>query len=106
MAFLGADQYWIAWFMFSESHGRTPLIWAADRGQLSAVEILLAKGAEINAQDIEGQTALHYATVCEQEAVAKYLAEHGADAKIADKEGTTPLKLCPPHWAWMQGTPT
>ncbi|CAK9274542.1 unnamed protein product [Sphagnum jensenii] len=89
-----------------ESHGRTPLIWAADRGQLSAVEILLAKGAEINAQDIEGQTALHYATVCEQEAVAKYLAEHGADAKIADKEGTTPLKLCPPHWAWMQGTPT
>jgi hypothetical protein len=33
-----------------ESHGRTPLIWAADRGQLSAVEILLAKGAEINAQ--------------------------------------------------------
>jgi ankyrin repeat protein len=50
MAFLGADRYWIAWFMFSESHGRTPLIWAADRGQLSAVEILLAKGAEINAQ--------------------------------------------------------
>jgi ankyrin repeat protein len=50
MAFLRADQYWIAWFMFSESHGRTPLIWAADRGQLSAVEILLAKGAEINAQ--------------------------------------------------------
>ncbi|KAH9559475.1 hypothetical protein CY35_06G060800 [Sphagnum magellanicum] len=89
-----------------ESHGRTPLIWAADRGQLSAVEILLAKGAEINAQDIEGQTALHYATVCEQEAVAKYLAEHGADANIADKEGTTPLKLCPPHWAWMWGTPT
>ncbi len=34
----------------ADSDGRTPLIWAADRGQLSAVEILLAKGAEINAQ--------------------------------------------------------
>jgi len=50
MAFLRADQYRIAWFMFSKSHGRTPLIWAANRGQLSAGEILLAKGAEINAQ--------------------------------------------------------
>ncbi len=35
---------------FADSDGRTPLIWAADRGELSAVEILLAKGAEINAQ--------------------------------------------------------
>jgi ankyrin repeat protein len=34
----------------ADSDGRTPLIWAADRGELSAVEILLAKGAEINAQ--------------------------------------------------------
>jgi ankyrin repeat protein len=33
-----------------DSDGRTPLIWAADRGELSAVEILLAKGAAINAQ--------------------------------------------------------
>jgi ankyrin repeat protein len=35
---------------FADSDGRTPLIWAADRGELSAVEILLAKGAAINAQ--------------------------------------------------------
>lgn len=32
----------------SDSDGRTPLIWAVDRGNLSAVEILVAKGAEIN----------------------------------------------------------
>ena len=34
----------------SDSDGRTPLIWAVDRGNLSAVEILVAKGAEINAK--------------------------------------------------------
>lgn len=39
-----------SWSMFADSDGRTPLIWAADRGQLSAVEILVAKGAEIHAK--------------------------------------------------------
>jgi len=37
-------------FSLSDSEGRTPLIWAVDRGSLSAVEILVAKGAEINAK--------------------------------------------------------
>jgi len=37
-------------FSHSDSEGRTPLIWAVDRGNLSAVEILIAKGAEINAK--------------------------------------------------------
>lgn len=57
-------------------------------------------------QDLEGQTALHYATVCEREAIAKYLFERGADANIADNDGATPLKLCPPHWVWLRGTST
>lgn len=85
-----------------DSEGRTPLIWAVDRGSLSAVEILVAKGAEINAKDQEGQTALHYAIVCEQEEVAKYLFEHGADITIPDNDGNTPLSQCPPHWLWLQ----
>lgn len=53
-------------------------------------------------QDQEGQTALHYATVCEQEEVAKYLFEHGADVSIPDNDGNTPLSQCPPHWLWLQ----
>lgn len=36
--------------MNADSDGRTPLIWAVDRGNLRAVEILVAKGAEIYAK--------------------------------------------------------
>lgn len=57
-------------------------------------------------QDLEGQTALHYATNHEHEAVAKYLVEHGADVNAPDVYGTTPLKLCPQHWLWLQGSAT
>lgn len=34
----------------ADSDGRTPLILAADRGQLNAVKMLIAKGAEIHAK--------------------------------------------------------
>lgn len=67
---------------------------------------LCQSGDFFDLQDLEGQTALHYATVCEREAIAKYLVEHGADANIADNDGATPLKLCPPHWVWLRGTST
>jgi len=36
----------------ADGDGRTPLIFAADRGQLDAVKMLLAKGAEIHAKVI------------------------------------------------------
>lgn len=138
--------------MNADSDGLTPLIWAVDRGNVSAMEVLVAKGAEIDTkvclpsfmicfyswrtvtraeawifaifqweknhcvflfpnsvifchlQDVEGQTALHHAILSNQEEVAKYLFEHGANINIADKDGNTPLSQCPAHWQWLQRT--
>ncbi|KAK4475749.1 hypothetical protein MN116_001010 [Schistosoma mekongi] len=44
-----------------DTHGRTPLIWAATVGSTHAVELLLKLGANLNQKDSHGLTALHCA---------------------------------------------
>lgn len=41
--------------------GSTPLHYAADMGNVAAVEVLLAAGAAASAANISGTTPLHYA---------------------------------------------
>eukprot|EP00075_Anas_platyrhynchos_P029301 XP_027318554.1 acyl-CoA-binding domain-containing protein 6 isoform X6 [Anas platyrhynchos] len=43
--------------------GRALLHWACDRGHKELVSVLLQHAADINSQDGEGQTALHYVFV-------------------------------------------
>ncbi|KAJ3062128.1 Acyl-CoA-binding domain-containing protein 5, partial [Quaeritorhiza haematococci] len=44
-----------------DDQGLTPLHIACDRGHLDLVkELVLSRGADINTQDLEGQTPLHY----------------------------------------------
>jgi len=38
---------------------QTPLFWACGRGQASAAEYLLSRGAAVNCQDGNGDTPLH-----------------------------------------------
>ena len=62
----------------------TPLIWASFTSNghpdesLSVVEYLIEKGADVNAKNKYGETALHEARTLE---VAKCLVEHGADTE-------------------------
>ncbi|CAH8590726.1 unnamed protein product [Schistosoma turkestanicum] len=44
-----------------DTHGRTPIIWAATVGSTHAVELLLKLGANLNHKDSHGLTALHCA---------------------------------------------
>lgn len=53
-------------------------------------------------KDLEGQTALHYAAVCEREDIAEFLVKHGADVEIKDNEGDCPRDVCELHWPWLQ----
>ncbi|XP_054264127.1 putative ankyrin repeat protein RF_0381 [Macrosteles quadrilineatus] len=70
--------------------GDTPLIVAAKTENLNAVDLLISEGADLNAQNNKGQTALHVAVLKSSRLVLK-LACKGADVNIKSHQGKTPL---------------
>lgn len=103
----------------TDSKGRTVLGRAARSGKKELVEFLLEKGATddifaaaivghtdkvaaflkqdpklINARDIDGKTALHWAALYGQGKVMELLLANKADVNSLDEDGFTPL-----HWA-------
>ncbi len=58
------------------------LISFTERGNLDALNLLLAHGANVNAKTKHGLTALHAARINGREGAAKLLLEKGADPKI------------------------
>lgn len=74
--------------------GRTPLMAAAIEVNLAAVEILLAAGADVNAQDRVGWCALHFAAQEQQSCdVCRALLDAGAGHDLREAHGNTPLFL-------------
>ncbi|TDH66643.1 hypothetical protein CCR75_001092 [Bremia lactucae] len=72
---------------------RTPLHWAAIRGALQVVELLLEAHADVHFQDARGRTALHWAARLHRTDVVHALLTAGADVHLVDAEHMTPL-LC------------
>ena len=62
-----------------------------------AVEFLIAHGADVNATNPSGQTALHGAAYMGAEAVVRVLARHGAKLNVQDAQGQTPYRLAEGH---------
>ncbi|XP_023660755.1 ankyrin repeat and SOCS box protein 5-like isoform X1 [Paramormyrops kingsleyae] len=71
-------------------YGKTPLYWAAYKGQRASLELLLRHGADVNAQCKHGSTPLH-ATVGLFPECALILIRHGADVDLPDVWGVTPM---------------
>ncbi len=67
-----------------------PLHWATS-GEIG--ELLILKGAKINAKDKYGRTPLHYAVVTGSMNMAEVLISHGAEINARDSGGVSPLHL-------------
>jgi ankyrin repeat protein len=76
--------------------GTTPLMAAIGRNQstaLEAVRVLLDAGADVNAADETGNTALHRAASSGFDPIVQLLADRGAKVDIKNKQGQTPLMM-------------
>ena len=72
--------------------GRTPLILASFRGDLSAVRGLLDSGADVDARDGDGMTALMFASHEGHLAIVRELLRRGANVYARAKNGWTPRR--------------
>ena len=64
---------------------------AAGRGDVDIAEIFIAHGADVNAKDRGGNTALHAAAWDGRDEVVKLLLSKGAEADAKRSDGLTPL---------------
>lgn len=73
----------------TQQEGHVALMAASREGRVDAVELLLTKGADINATDHAGNTALMVASMFGHTEVAQLLLASGADvhAKCAKDQG-------------------
>jgi len=76
--------------------GFTAIVRAADSWSNDAeaiITLLLSKGADINAKDGEGRTALTAAIRRGLDKRVKFLISKGADVNSTENDGTTPLSI-------------
>jgi glutaminase len=69
----------------------TALIWAASKGDVTAVQQYAARRVNLDAADYDGRTPLHLAASEGHEAVVRYLVGHGVQRSPVDRWGNTPL---------------
>ena len=75
----------------------TPLIQAVQGGHMPLIGQLIRGGTEVNAIDVLGRTATHYAVSRDNQEALKLLLDNGADANLADNDGNTPLDMWHEH---------
>ncbi|KAG0308987.1 hypothetical protein BGZ98_005849 [Dissophora globulifera] len=80
---------WVDINIHNEDDGSTPLIYAACFGQTAAVFMLLDAGAQVDARDKFGWTALVWATNNKHEDIVRLLLEHGASPSAQTAKGRT-----------------
>lgn len=83
------------WIDVIDEEGASPLMSASKNNQIEAVELLLSLGADINHQDVNGNTTLHILAQRGQlqSELFQLLLEHGAKTNIKNNRGETIKKM-------------
>jgi CDP-diacylglycerol--serine O-phosphatidyltransferase len=81
------------------SGGRTVLMVAVEENNLPAVELLVQRGAALNARDEDGTTALALASAMGFQEAVEVLLVAGADPNIPDGNGMSALDIADEHGA-------
>ncbi|KAI8625412.1 ankyrin repeat-containing domain protein [Xylariaceae sp. FL1651] len=81
----------------TDARGRTALHWAALRGDLEAVELLLDAGADVDVVDEFKCTPLLYAVSSAKPRMIELLILRKADVNFANNRGDTPLHYAARH---------
>ena len=76
----------------SEGEMITTMIWAASKGDLTVVQHLIARGADITRADYDGRTPLHLAAAEGRTEVVEFFIKHGANLSPEDRWGGTPAQ--------------
>jgi uncharacterized protein len=71
----------------------TPLADAIEHRNKTVVERLISEDVEVNATQIDGMTALHWAVYYDDEKLVERLIDLRADVKAANRYGVTPLAI-------------
>src|SRR6478736_3494066 len=73
--------------------GRADVAEAVMRGDQAALRRLLQQKADVNAAQVDGATALHWAVYHDDLAAARLLLNAGAQVDVQNREGITPLYM-------------
>lgn len=79
------------------SHGRTPLMAAAQQGLLQVAETLVSCGASVQTAGSRQMTPLHEAAANGEARMVGYLLSQGAEIDAVTADGVTPL-MCAAAW--------
>ncbi len=71
----------------------SPLADAVERRNKTAVERLVEQDDDVNAAQVDGMTALHWATYYDDERLVELLIDHRANVKATNRYGVTPLAI-------------
>jgi len=73
--------------------GSSPLANAAEKSDRESIRVLLKQHADANAGQVDGMTALHWATHLDEFDVVRLLLNAGANVNVTNRYGVKPLSL-------------